>query len=168
MALYTYSSIRYPLCSKQARGHAAVCPPFACPYFAYSFVFVRAPNAFEQCLIQGVDDCPPGLRIPLSSFATLPIAYACFLISLAACFRLKLHSSYARPAPKPTPTNAGHALRLNRSTENTTPKPSPRVDLTSRFDRHRSHCTVCISNQFISYAHLQNGVCLPSRSKVPH
>ena len=54
-------------------------------------------------------------------------------------FRLKLHSSYARPAPKPTPANAGQALRLNRMTEKTTPKPRPRVDLTRRFERQRSH-----------------------------
>lgn len=64
---------------------------------------------------------------------------ACFFKSRAACLRLKLHSSYARPAPKPTPTNAGHALRLNSSTEKTTPKPRPRVDLTRRFERQRSH-----------------------------
>lgn len=67
------------------------------------------------------------------------MTYACFLISLAACFRLELHSSYARPAPKPTPMNAGHALRLNRRTEKTTPKPRPRVDLTRRLDRQWSH-----------------------------
>lgn len=65
--------------------------------------------------------------------------HACFLISRAACFRLKLHSSYARPAPKPTPTNAGHALLLNSKTEKTTPKPRPREDLMMRLERQRSH-----------------------------
>lgn len=66
--------------------------------------------------------------------------HACFLMSFAACLRFQLHSSYALPAPKPAPTNAGHALRLNRRTEKTTPKPRPSVDLMSRLDRQRSHC----------------------------
>lgn len=68
------------------------------------------------------------------------LIHACFLISLAACLRLKLHSSYARPAPNPRPTMAGHDLRLNSRTEKTTPKPRPRVDFIRRLERHRSHC----------------------------
>ena len=64
---------------------------------------------------------------------------ACFFRSRAACLRLKLHSSYARPAPNPTPTKAGHALRLNSRTEKTTPNPRPRVDLTRRLERQWSH-----------------------------
>lgn len=60
--------------------------------------------------------------------------------SLAACLKLKLHSSYARPAPNPAPMKAGHALRLNRRTEKTTPNPRPRVDFTRRLERQRSHC----------------------------
>lgn len=69
--------------------------------------------------------------------------YALFFRSRAACFRLKLHSSYARPAPKPAPMKAGHALRRNRITEKTTPKPRPMEDLTRRLDRQRSHLTNC-------------------------
>lgn len=65
--------------------------------------------------------------------------YELFLRSRAACFRLKLHSSYARPAPKPAPMKAGQALRRNRMTEKTTPNPRPMLDLTRRFDRQRSH-----------------------------
>lgn len=61
------------------------------------------------------------------------------LRSLEACFRLQLHSSYARPAPKPTPTQAGHALRLKSRTEKTTPNPRPREDLMSMLERQRSH-----------------------------
>lgn len=34
---------------------------------------------------------------------------------------------------------AGHALRLNSSTEKTTPKPRPREDLIRRLERQRSH-----------------------------
>jgi hypothetical protein len=64
-----------------------------------------------------------------------------------ACFRAELHSSYARPAPKPAPTKAGHARRLNRRTEKTTPKPTPSVDLTMRFETQRSHYT---TNQYQS------------------
>lgn len=37
-------------------------------------------------------------------------------------------SSQARPAPTPNPTHAGHALRLNKRTEKTTPKDRPRVE----------------------------------------
>lgn len=58
---------------------------------------------------------------------------------MAACFKLELHSSYALPAPKPTPTKAGHALRLKRRTEKTTPKPRPREDLMMRLEKQRSH-----------------------------
>ncbi len=65
--------------------------------------------------------------------------YELLLRSRAACFRLKLHSSYARPAPKPAPMKAGQALRRNRMTEKTTPNPRPMLDLTRRFDRQRSH-----------------------------
>ena len=35
-------------------------------------------------------------------------------------------SSKALPAPNPSPTHAGHALRLNNRTEKTTPKDRPR------------------------------------------
>ena len=38
-------------------------------------------------------------------------------------------SSHALPAPNPKPTQAGQALRLNKSTERTTPNESPRDDL---------------------------------------
>ena len=37
-------------------------------------------------------------------------------------------SSKALPPPKPSPTQAGHALRLNSRTEKTTPKDRPRVE----------------------------------------
>lgn len=50
------------------------------------------------------------------------------------------HSSQARPAPNPRPTNAGHARRLKRSTEKTTPNETPRPERMSMEDRQRSHC----------------------------
>lgn len=50
------------------------------------------------------------------------------------------HSSHALPAPKPRPTNAGHARRLNRRTEKTTPNETPRPERMSIEERQRSHC----------------------------
>ena len=81
--------------------------------------------------------------------------HVCFLRSLAACFKLQLHSSYARPEPNPSPTNAGHALRLNNNTEKTMPKPRPMVDLTRRFDKHRSHCESSVRTLHGPYASLE-------------
>ena len=79
--------------------------------------------------------------LPPSPPSSSPLPpHACLLISLDACFRLELHSSYARPAPNPAPTNAGHARRLNKSTEKTTPKPRPREDLMMALERQKSHC----------------------------
>ena len=49
-------------------------------------------------------------------------------------------SSQARPAPKPSPTNAGHALRLNSRTEKMTPKERPREDRTRKDEIAWSHC----------------------------
>lgn len=51
-------------------------------------------------------------------------------------------SSQALPAPKPNPTQAGHALRLNRRTEKTTPKESPKVDRIRREDIVWSHLSL--------------------------
>jgi hypothetical protein len=48
-------------------------------------------------------------------------------------------SSQARPAPKPRPTQAGQARRLNRRTEKTTPKDRPREDLMIIEEMARSH-----------------------------
>lgn len=48
-------------------------------------------------------------------------------------------SSHARPAPKPNPTHAGHALRLNNRMEKTTPKPRPTDDRMRREEIARSH-----------------------------
>jgi hypothetical protein len=48
-------------------------------------------------------------------------------------------SSQARPAPKPRPTHAGQALRLNSRTEKTTPKDRPRDDLIIMEEMARSH-----------------------------
>lgn len=50
------------------------------------------------------------------------------------------HSSHALPAPKPRPTNAGHARRLKRRTEKTTPNETPRPERMSIEERQRSHC----------------------------
>ena len=50
-----------------------------------------------------------------------------------------LHSSYARPAPNPNPTHAGHALLLNSKTEKTTPKDRPSDERIKREERQRSH-----------------------------
>ena len=49
------------------------------------------------------------------------------------------HSSHALPAPNPRPTNAGHARRLKRSTEKTTPNDRPRPERMSIEERQRSH-----------------------------
>lgn len=49
-------------------------------------------------------------------------------------------SSHARPAPKPRPTQAGQALRLNSSTENMTPKERPREERMIMDEMARSHC----------------------------
>lgn len=65
--------------------------------------------------------------------------------SFEACFRLQLHSSYALPAPNPAPRKVGHALRLKRRTEKTTPKPRPREDFMIRLERQRSHCRPTLS-----------------------
>lgn len=78
-------------------------------------------------------------RLSIGSRGLIP-PYALRFSSCDACFRLQLHSSYALPAPKPTPTNAGHALRRNRRTEKTTPNPRPRVDFMSMLEMQRSHC----------------------------
>lgn len=48
-------------------------------------------------------------------------------------------SSYARPAPKPRPTQAGQALRLKRRTERTTPNPRPIDERTIKDEMARSH-----------------------------
>ena len=50
------------------------------------------------------------------------------------------HSSQARPAPKPRPTNAGHARLLNSRTEKMTPNEAPSVDRMSSVLRQWSHC----------------------------
>ena len=55
------------------------------------------------------------------------------------------HSSQALPAPKPSPVHTGHALRLNNSTEKTTPNPTPREDRITIEDMQRSHYSMCIS-----------------------
>ena len=55
--------------------------------------------------------------------------------------RTASHSSTARPAPKPSPTHAGHARRRNSSTEKITPKPRPSPDRIASDDRQWSHCT---------------------------
>ncbi len=49
-------------------------------------------------------------------------------------------SSQALPAPKPSPTQAGHALRLKRRTENTTPKERPRDERMRKEEMAWSHC----------------------------
>jgi hypothetical protein len=54
--------------------------------------------------------------------------------------KLLLHSSYARPAPNPSPTRAGHARRLKRRTEKTTPKERPIEDRIRSEARQWSHC----------------------------
>lgn len=48
-------------------------------------------------------------------------------------------SSQARPAPNPRPTHAGQALRLNKSTEKTTPNERPSEDLMIMEEMARSH-----------------------------
>lgn len=56
------------------------------------------------------------------------------------CTRLTLsHSSHALPAPNPRPAHTGHDLRLNRRTENMTPKDAPRVLRIRRVLRQWSH-----------------------------
>jgi hypothetical protein len=53
-------------------------------------------------------------------------------------------SSQARPAPKPRPTQAGQALRLNRRTEKTTPKERPREERMIMEEMARSHCSIML------------------------
>ncbi len=48
-------------------------------------------------------------------------------------------SSYALPAPNPSPTQAGHALRLKRRTENTIPNERPREERIRKEEMVRSH-----------------------------
>lgn len=48
-------------------------------------------------------------------------------------------SSHALPAPKPSPTHAGHAFRLNSKTENTTPTESPIEERITSDESARSH-----------------------------
>jgi hypothetical protein len=63
-------------------------------------------------------------------------------LSTLCCRLLTLsHSSHARPAPKPRPTNAGHARRLNKRTEKTTPNERPRPERMRNEERQRSHCS---------------------------
>lgn len=63
------------------------------------------------------------------------------IFSLCSQLRLSIPSasSQARPAPKPRPTQAGQALRLNRSTEKTTPKDRPREERMIMEEIARSH-----------------------------
>jgi len=97
-------------------------------------------SAGVYCLMYVWCGLKVGIGVPSpSTVYRVSIIHACFLISRAACLRLELHSSYARPPPNPRPTMAGHDLRLNSSTEKTTPKPRPRVDFIRRLERQRSH-----------------------------
>lgn len=63
----------------------------------------------------------------------------------AVLTKLELHSSYDLPAPKPNPTKAGHARRLKRRTEKTTPNPRPREERISIDERQRSHYRCIVS-----------------------
>ncbi|KAF4636308.1 hypothetical protein G7Y89_g1788 [Cudoniella acicularis] len=72
-------------------------------------------------------------------FNRYPYGLVTLTPSLFVLRKLPLHSSYARPAPKPKPTKAGHALRLNSRTEKTTPKERPREERIRREERQRSH-----------------------------
>ncbi|KAL8759591.1 MAG: hypothetical protein Q9184_003574 [Pyrenodesmia sp. 2 TL-2023] len=54
--------------------------------------------------------------------------------------RVPSASSQALPAPKPSPTHAGHALRLNKRTEKTTPNERPREERIRKDDIAWSHC----------------------------
>jgi hypothetical protein len=67
-----------------------------------------------------------------------------FTISRLVLRNELLHSSYALPAPNPNPTIAGHARRLKRRTENTTPNERPRDERIKREERQRSHWFSCV------------------------
>lgn len=58
------------------------------------------------------------------------------------------HSSHARPAPNPNPAHTGHALRLNRRTEKTMPKETPRPERIRMEERQRSHFDYQLSMRF--------------------
>jgi len=64
------------------------------------------------------------------------------LDSVVARLNALSHSSTALPAPNPTPNQTGHARRLNRSTENMTPKDKPRPERIMREERQRSHLSL--------------------------
>lgn len=57
-------------------------------------------------------------------------------------------SSQARPAPKPRPTQAGHALRLNKRTEKITPNDRPREERMIMEDMARSHYYFAVISDF--------------------
>jgi hypothetical protein len=90
-------------------------------------------------------------------------------ISTRERIRTLSHSSHARPAPKPRPTNAGHARRLKRRTEKTTPKPRPRPERMTIEERQRSHWECIVSIYVLSTAIAarvrQCSTCSPSDSR---
>jgi hypothetical protein len=77
------------------------------------------------------------LRAPCTSERTIALGTVASIIVFDV--RTASHSSHALPAPNPVPKNTGHALRLNSSTENMTPKPAPMVLRMRRVLRQWSH-----------------------------
>jgi hypothetical protein len=88
----------------------------------YDFIFLRASE-------------------PIGLSPRLKLAVMVSALQIVGCrMDVPSASSHALPAPNPVPSKTGHALRLNRRTENMTPKPKPRPDRTSREEIARSHC----------------------------
>ena len=65
----------------------------------------------------GVDEGAPRLNKAVKRSVLNPAAVSSNVLPSA--------SSHARPAPKPSPTQAGQALRLKSRTDATTPKERP-------------------------------------------
>lgn len=107
-----------------------------CPQSSYTGIIhsqTAYPSAFTDAERLSRGSHPGGRK--LSFMSVSPIFCLC------SQFRLNIPSasSQARPAPKPRPTQAGQALRLNKSTEKTTPKDRPREERMIMEEMARSH-----------------------------
>lgn len=91
--------------------------------------------------------------LPVAAPPLLNVAVACLaepLIRASCTSFLPSASSQALPAPKPSPTQAGHALRLKRRTEKTTPKERPRDERMRKEERAWSHCDYMVVSHDIT------------------
>ena len=109
----------------------------------YGIIHILTPDAHDLTNLN--PSLPVGaaplLKVAITSELAIDPFQAIFAIppDNARTYHLPSASSQALPAPKPNPTHAGHALRLNRRTEKTTPKERPRVDRIRKDDIAWSH-----------------------------